>query len=505
MRIDGKVNQIVAQTATCEEPIDNDVEVRRRHVADLRAQGIDPYPVRAWHPTHTVAEAACQAQDIRGCDERFRLAGRICARRDQGKAIFLDLLEQGAKFQLYVARGVVDERGWSVMDALDIGDFIGAEGRIFATKRGEQTLKVESLTILGKPTRGIPLGKRDTDGKLHQALADTGRLLRDRHIDLLVSPTLRTRIILRDRIIRELRAYFYEEDFTEIDTPVLGRAYSGAAATPFVTRSKTLDAEMFLRVSPECGLKQALCGDLPRVFEVGKNFRNEGIDRTHNPEFMAVEWYEAWTDYKDQMARFENLVARMAKVVSDNGIVHFRGRDIDFTPPWPRERMVELVAEHLGVAQDLLTQELMLQFWQDHSLGEPAPRAWGELVVGLFEECVQAGIVGPTFIIDHPVEGSPLTKRHRDDPRLVERFEPYVVGMEIGNAYSELNDPIEQRARLVEQNMARDERYGLDEQFLRAIEDGMPQAGGAGIGLDRIVMILTGAERLSDVILFPAT
>jgi lysyl-tRNA synthetase class 2 len=239
------------------------------------------------------------------------------------------------------------------------------------------------------------------------------------------------------------------------------------------------------------------------VFEVGKNFRNEGIDHSHNPEFTAVEWYEAWTDYKDQMVRFENLVSRMARVVSSRGIIHFRGRDIDFNPPWPRERMVELVAEALGVEVDRLTIGNMAEYWREKDLPGRKPETWGELVVALFEECVQPGIVGPTFVIDHPLEGSPLTKRHRSNSKLVERFEPFVMGMEIGNAYSELNDPVEQRARLTAQEMARDEPYGLDEQFLRALEHGMPQAGGAGLGIDRIIMVLTGADRLSDVMLFP--
>ncbi len=498
------MSEVPSRLASGDVDTNQEIIVRQRHIQDLRNAGVDPYPVQGWHPTHTIAEVVNLAEDVR-YDEHIRLAGRISARRDQGKTIFLDLFEQGARFQLYVARGVIDEQDWPVLAVLDVGDFVGAEGRIFTTQRGERTLKVQHLSILGKPIRAIPLGKRGNDGTVHQALADTGRLLRHRHIDLLVSPMLRKRIILRDRIIRELRAYFHEESFTEIDTPSLGRYYGGVAATPFVTRSKALDADMFLRVSPECGLKQALCGDMLKVFEIGKNFRNEGIDHSHNPEFTAVEWYEAWTDYQDQMVRFESVVARMARVVSDNGVVHFRGHDIDFSPPWPRERMVELVTEHIGVAVDSLSADVLAAFWTQNSLPLPMPQTWGELIVGIFEECIQANIIGPTFIIDHPVEGSPLTKRHRTDLRLVERFEPYVMGMEIGNAYSELNDPVEQRTRLVEQNLSRDERYGLDEQFLRAVEDGMPQAGGAGMGIDRMVMILTNAERLSDVILFPMT
>jgi lysyl-tRNA synthetase, class II len=479
--------------------------VRKQNIVALRDAGIDPYPAAGWHPTHSIYQAAMDAEELQRNECIVRLAGRVISQRAIGKVIFIDLYDEGDRIQLYFSRDAVGEDLWWIGQHIDIGDFVGVQGHLFTTRRGERTLHVKGLTILGKALRHVPIGKRGSGGELHQAIADTGRLLRERHLDLLTNPVLRNRLIMRDRLIREVRAYFHGEGFIEIDTPTLGRKYGGAAATPFITNSKALNVDLYLRVSPEGFLKQALCGGINKVFEIGKNFRNEGIDHSHNPEFTAIEWYEAWTDYRDQMSRFETVVSRLARVVSETMVVRFRGRDINFAPPWPRERMVELVCEHIGVEERELSVTLMQNFWKDQQIPGVAPRSWGELVIGVFEECVQQSLIGPTFIIDHPVEGSPLTKKHRADSRLVERFEPYVMGIEIGNAYSELNDPEEQRKRLVEQDMARDEAYGIDDLFLSAMEHGMPQAGGAGIGLDRLIMILTRAERLSDVILFPAT
>jgi len=484
--------------------IHDDIDQRRRRIAALRALGVDPYPAKAFNPSHGLREAVAGACEFIEDETPLRLAGRVIGQRTVGKAVFLDLFDEAQRLQLYLAQGVAADDAWRLLKYLDLGDFIGVTGRMFRTRRGEKTLEVEALTILGKGVRPIPMGKRDASGHVHQALADTGQRLRDRHVTLLTDPALRERILLRDRLMREVRAYFHREGFVELETPVLSRAYGGAAARPFITRSQTLNTDLFLRVSPECFLKRALCGGLPKVFEIGRNYRNEGIDHSHSPEFTAIEWYEAYQDYNTQMVRFETLVARLAEVAASGPIVHFRGQAIDFTPPWPRLRVTDLVAEALGVAPDDLTIEAMELYWTTRAFDGPRPASWGEFVMGIFEESIEKTLHGPVFIIDHPVEGSPLTKRHRNDPRLVERFEPFVLGMEIGNAYSELNDPDEQRRRLVEQDVARDDPYGLDEPFLAALDHGMPQAGGAGLGLERIFMVLSDAARLSDVILFPA-
>jgi lysyl-tRNA synthetase class 2 len=478
--------------------------VRLQHIDALQKMGVDPYPAAAFNPSHSVSAVVQAAETLLGDEARLHIAGRVTGWRDMGKTIFLDLSDGDTRLQIYFAGDRMAARDWETLALIDVGDLIGVDGVLFRTRRGELSLDATMLTVLAKSLAPPPLGKRDASGRSHQALADTGRLLRERHIALQTDADFRRRIRQRDRIIREVRAYFHAEGFVELETPILSHAYGGAAATPFQTYSEALDAKLYLRVSPECQLKRALCGDLPKVFEIGKNFRNEGVDRDHNPEFSAVEWYEAWSDYREQMVRFETLVSRLAMAATSSGIVHFRGEPIDFTPPWPRLRIIDLVADELSVSSDAVTLSALEQYWDAKPHEGPRPGSWGEFVMAIFEDAVEGSIRGPAFIIDHPVEVSPLTKRHRSDSRLVERFEPFVLGLEIGNAYSELNDPREQRRRLEEQDIVRDERYGLDEPFLQALEHGMPQAGGAGLGLDRIIMILTDAKRLSDVLLFPA-
>lgn len=477
---------------------------RVARIARLRDMGVDPYPAAAYKPSHSVSEAITAAHLLLETEAELRIAGRVTALRNMGKSAFLDLSDGDSRLQLHFAVDTVSPRDWDLLQLLDIGDLIGVEGRLFKTRRGELTLGVALVTVLGKGLAPLPLGKRDAAGQSHQALADVGRLRRERHVLLQQDPSFRRRMRQRDRILREVRAYFHSEGFVELDTPILGQAYGGAAATPFETRSEALDSKLYLRVSPECPLKRALCGDLPKVFEIGKNFRNEGVDHSHNPEFLALEWYEAWSDYGEQMIRFETLVSRLATAAAGSMVVQFRGRAIDFTPPWPRLRVVDLVAEEIGVAPDSLNLNALEDYWERQPRAGTRPESWGEFVMAIFETAVEKQLIGPVFIIDHPVEVSPLTKRHRSDSRLVERFEPFVLGMEIGNAYSELNDPQEQRKRLEDQDVVRDEKYGVDEAFLLALEHGMPQAGGAGLGLDRIIMVLTDANRLSDVLLFPA-
>lgn len=485
-------------------PHEDERSARIARIARLQQLGVDPYPAAAYKPSHSVSEAIAAAHRLLETETTLRIAGRVTAWRDMGKSAFLDLSDGDSRLQLFFAIDRLSAEAWSILQLLDIGDLIGVEGQLFRTRRGEMTLDVTSFTVLGKGLAPPPIGKRDAGGNSHQGLADGGRLLRERHVLLQRDAAFRRRIRLRDRLLREVRAYFYAEGFVELDTPILSHAYGGAAATPFETRSKALDAKLYLRVSPECPLKRALCGDLPKVFEIGKNFRNEGIDHSHNPEFLALEWYEAWSDYREQMVRFETLVSRLAMAAANSMVVHFRGRSIDFTPPWPRMRVVDLVAEEVGVAPDDLTLAALVRYWDAEPRTGCRPQSWGEFVMAIFETAIEESLTGPVFVIDHPLEVSPLTKRHRSDPRLVERFEPFVLGMEIGNAYSELNDPQEQRKRLEEQDVVRDEKYGVDEAFLSALEHGMPQAGGAGLGLDRIIMVLTDANRLSDVLLFPA-
>jgi lysyl-tRNA synthetase class 2 len=479
-----------------------DMTLRRAHTEALRRLGVDPYPARAFKPTMTIRDALLAADQLINEKTKLRFAGRLLGIRRFGKSLFLDLVHDDERLQLYIDRGRFDATAIQIVDLLDLGDFVGVEGVLFVTQRGENTLRADTVVPLGKSMRSLPVGKRTASGSVHQAMSDQGRLLRERHVALLSDRRLRERILQRTKILRAIRRYFETEGFIEVETPILSMAYGGAAAKPFVTTSNALSTDFYLRVSPECSLKRALCGGISKVFEIGKNFRNEGIDHSHSPEFTAIEWYEAFTDYNDQMVRFESLVAGLAKELHGSHFVRFRGKTFDFAPPWPRIRVLDSVACALGVPPQTLVDDAPFEAW---CRIEPDAEnlSWGESLMKLFERLVEPEILGPVFVIDHPVEVSPLTKRHRLDARLVERFEPFVAGLEIGNAYSELNDPHEQRERLEGQDLAREEAYGLDEDFLIAVEHGMPQAGGAGLGIDRIVMILTDAERLSDVVLFP--
>ena len=480
---------------------DDLVAERLRKREELIRGGTDPYPAAAFAPSHSLAGAReC------GAPARVRVAGRVVARRRMGRAVFLDLLEDGARLQLFLRRSGLGEEAWKTADLLDLGDFVGVEGELFHTRSGELSVMVERLVALGKASHPVPLPKRKGE-RVFDAIGDRHRRYSRRHVDLLSNPASRGIFEKRSRIVRGIRRYLDEEGFLEVETPILGRSYGGAAARPFATRLHSLDQDMVLRISPECSLKRLLCGGIGKVYELGKNFRNEGIDSSHNPEFTMVEWYEAWSDYLEQTARFETLVARLCEELHGTTRIAWRGRALDLTPPWRRLPMLAALREEAGIDLDAAgLEDLPALFARHHPEGAaalPSPLTWGGAVAALFEALVEPRLWGPVFVMDHPMETSPLAKRHRDDARLVERFEPIVAGMEVGNAYSELNDPVEQYERLARQQVAREEAYDLDEAFLAAVADGMPPAGGTGLGVDRIVMILTGAESIRDVVFFP--
>ena len=496
---------------------EEDRRARLANRAALEAAGYDLFPAEGFHPSHCVKDLpklflVHQDLDL-AARPILRIAGRLIARRHVGGVWFADLWQEHAKIQLRVRRDAVERQTWFLIGHLDIGDFLGAVGRLVTTQRGELTLDVQYLSILGKPVTTPAIGKIARDGKRHGAQSDRGALLRERrHIAMMTDSTIFNNLRAHAKIIQVFRRIMEQEGFVELQTSIVGPFYGGAAATPFTTNSKALGSDLYLRVSPEPDLKRALSGGLERVYEIGRNFRNEGLDATHQPSFTAFECYAAWLDYRDMMELTERIV--VAAVQEVRGSTRIRNDDmvIDFEPPWPRHRMVDLVAHELQTTSDDLTLERLEYAWNvRQSLDKKAsaaqaparPESWGELLVAFFEDFIEDSLVGPCFVIDHPVETSPLTKRHRYDKRLTERFELYVSGMEIANAYSELNDPIEQRKRLEEQDLLRDEPYGVDEFFLNAIDDGMPQAGGLGIGLDRLAMVITGAKRIVDVIPFP--
>ena len=485
---------------------DEFVAERLRKRAELIRRGADPYPAAAFAPPHTLAQVRERAEAAPGEPFRARVAGRIVARRQMGKVVFLDLLDDGARLQAFIRRPAVGEDAWTILGLLDLGDFLGIEGETFYTRTGELSVKAETLTVLGKASHPVPLPKKSGE-RVFDAVADVHRRYSRRHVDLLSNAASREVFVRRSRILRGIRRYLDEEGFLEVETPILGLSYGGASARPFETRLHDLDQRMVLRISPECALKRILCGGVNKIYELGKNFRNEGIDSSHNPEFTMVEWYEAWSDYRDQMVRFETLAARLCEEIHGTTKIEYRGRPLDLAPLWRRLPMLEALREKTGVDCAAAAAEDMPRiFAERHPQGAaalPAPLAWGTAVAELFEALVEPGLWDPVFVMDHPAEISPLTRRHRSDPRLVERFEPFVAGMEIGNAYSELNDPVEQYERLARQQLARDEAWDLDEAFLEAVADGMPPAGGAGLGVDRIVMILTGAESIREVVFFP--
>lgn len=467
----------------------------------LRDMGINPFPVEAWERSHLLPDIVSGGETLAAARTPVRVAGRLVGRRDLARIVFLDLLADGAQVQIMVRRA--DQ---PLLELLDTGDFLGVEGDVVLTRTEDLAIEARELTVLGKSTHPLPIGRGRADARFERA-RDPELLRRQRHLDVLGDTRRRECYIKRSRIVSGVRAYLDAAGFLEVETPILGSAYGGAAARPFVTELHALHQPMYLRISPECALKRLMVAGFDRVYELGRSFRNEGIDGSHNPEFTMVEWYEAYSDYLGQTRRFEELVAKLALDVNGTTRITFRGRELDLAPPWRRMPMLDGLRDIAGIdLSEVTVAQLPAVFARHHPRGEealPQPLSWGTAVVALFEALVEPHLWEPVFVMDHPMEVSPLTKQHRSDPRLVERFEPYIAGMEVGNAYSELNDGEEQWRRLVDQQVAREDAYDIDHDFMQAIACGMPQAGGTGMGIDRIVMLLTGVESIRDVVFFP--
>jgi lysyl-tRNA synthetase, class II len=472
---------------------------RRAKLARLRERGVDPFP-------HTFAgrvsiASVREAQDgIEAgaeTDDAYRVAGRIAARRDMGKAAFLDLVDMSGRIQLQSRTDELDGRHEELL-ALDLGDVIGIEGTAFKSRRGELTLRVTSWELLAKSLRPPP-------DKFH-GLEDTDLRYRHREQDLIANPEVRERFLQRARIVAEVRRWLDGEGFIEVETPVLQPIYGGALARPFVTHHNALDRDLYLRIATELYLKRCIVGGIERVYELGKDFRNEGVSFKHNPEFTMVEWYEAYADYTDEAERLEQLVAHVAQTVLGTTRVERDGAEIELAPPWRRLTLREAIRERTGIdVMEHPTRDELAAAMQ----GEQSPKAgWGKLVDDLLSKEVEPHLIQPTFITDYPVEMSPFAKRHRRDEGLVERWEAYVGGFEIANAFTELNDPDEQRRRFEAQaeelRRGDDEAQPMDLNYIEALESGMPPTGGVGLGIDRLVMLLTGARNLREVLLFPA-
>lgn len=466
----------------------------------MRAQGIEPYPLR-FHRTHTAQEARDGFAELAATGETVRLAGRILTVRKMGKASFAHIGDASGRIQLYLRLNILGEEAYAtVRDLYDLGDIIGAEGTLFRTRTGEQTLEVRRTVMLAKALQNPP--------EKYHGLRDTETRLRRRYLDLAANDEVRQTFAARSRVVRKVRAFFDAREYLEVETPVLQPLYGGAFARPFITHHNALDQDFYLRIATELYLKRCLIGGFERVYEIGRTFRNEGMDRDHNPEFTMLEAYQAYADYTDMMSLLEQLYHDVAVAVHGSPHVPYGDDVLDFTPPWQRIRLHEAIETATGI--DIYahpeTDDLLAQL-QAHGIGAPERVTWATLVDELLSESVEPQLTQPTLLLDYPVALSPLAKRREDDPRLVERFEAFAGGLEIANAFSELNDPLDQRARFEEQVKERaagdEEAQPLDEDFLLALEYGMPPTGGIGIGIDRMAMLFTNSASIRDVILFP--
>jgi lysyl-tRNA synthetase, class II len=472
---------------------------RREKLARLRENDVEPFPhefdgrtdVAAIREAHDGLEAGDET------DASYRVAGRLTSRRDMGKTAFLDIADGSGKVQLQSRADDLGDRHEDLL-ALDLGDIVGVEGTAFKSRTGELTLRVTGWQLLAKSLRPPP-------DKFH-GLEDVELRYRHRELDLIANDEVRERFLQRARIVAETRRWLDGEGFVEVETPVLQPIYGGALARPFVTHHNALDRDFYLRIATELYLKRCIVGGLDRVYELGKDFRNEGISFKHNPEFTMLEWYEAYADYEDAAERLERLVADVAEVVLGSTKVERDGAEIDLAPPWRRVTLRDAIRERTGI--DVLEHRTREQLAEAMGSEPDDEEGWGKLVDGLLSKEVEPHLIAPTFVLDYPVEMSPFAKQHRTEEGLVERWEAYVGGFEIANAFTELNDPDEQRRRFEQQaeEMRRgdEEAQPMDENFIQALEAGMPPTGGVGLGIDRLVMLLTGAPSLREVVLFPA-
>jgi lysyl-tRNA synthetase class 2 len=479
------------------------VRERLKKLDELIRDGIDPYPSSfgVTHDAGDVTQRFGAADDAAlGAAPRLALAGRVLSLRGHGKAAFAHIQDRTGKIQIYVRQDAVGESAYRLFRQIEVGDFLGVQGQPFRTRTGELTIQVESLALLAKSLRPLP-------DKWH-GLSDVEVRYRQRYVDLIANPPVAELFRRRARAIAEMRRFFDERGFLEVETPMMHPVPGGAAARPFITHHQALGLDLYLRIAPELHLKRCVVGGFERVYEINRNFRNEGLSTQHNPEFTMLEFYQAYADYRDLMVLTEELLPRIVRMVCGGDTITYRGRTISFAPPWPRLSLEEALVTVGGLPREQLRTEAGLRAAAEAS-GIPITPDWGwaKLLVELFEARAEGLLIQPTFVTDFPAELSPLAKARADDPRYAQRFELFVAGFEVANAYTELNDPREQRRRLEVQAKARaagdEEAHSMDEDFLRALEYGMPPTAGEGIGIDRLVMLLTDAFSIRDVILFP--
>ena len=483
-----------------EQDLSQQSKVRREKLAALQAEGRDPFQITRFDWDHTSAQIKENFDALEG--QSVKVAGRLMSKRGMGKVSFCDLQDRDGRIQLYARQDEMDEEIYKQFKKYDIGDIVGVDGEVFRTQRGEMSVRAKTITLLSKSLLPLP-------EKFH-GLQDKELRFRQRYVDLMVNPEVKRNFAIRSRFIKFMRNYLDDMGYIEVETPVLNTIAGGAAARPFITHHNTLDIDMYMRIATELPLKRLIVGGMDRVYEIGRIFRNEGMDPKHNPEFTTVELYQAYTDFHGMMDIAEGILSGAAQAILGTYQVQWQGEDIDLTPGWRRLTMVDAVKEYAGVDFGAITDDAEAVSAAKAigvELADAAEKTWGNALYACFDQKVEEQLVQPTFITMYPVEVSPLTKRSPADPRLTERFELFICRSELANAYSELNDPIDQRQRFekqVEQRERGDEETEmLDEDFLTALEYGMPPTGGMGMGIDRCVMLLTGADTIREVILFP--
>lgn len=474
------------------------IRIRREKLKNLVAEGKNPFARTKFERT---ADSAAITADFAAFEgKRVAIAGRVLSRRMMGKASFAHILDAKGQIQIYVKIDNVGADAYEEWKKADIGDIFGVEGTVFMTHKGEISVSAEKMVLLTKSLLPLP-------EKWH-GLKDNDLRYRQRYVDLIANPSVKDAFVMRSRIIKAIRDLLDSKGFVEVETPVLNTIAGGANARPFITHHNTLDLDMYMRIAPELYLKRLIVGGFDKVYEIGKMFRNEGMDVKHNPEFTMMELYEAYADYNDMMDITEEIYAAALKAAGKGNKITYQGTEIDLSFPWQRLTMLEAIKRYTGVDYDKMTAEEALKAALELGVEiDDKKKAWGNIVYATFDQKVESQLVGPVFITDYPVEESPLTKRKNDDPRLTYRFEFFIYAREMGNAYSELNDPVDQRERFEKQAALRkkgdDEAQMTDDDFVTALEYGLPPTGGLGVGIDRLIMLLTDSASIRDVILFP--
>ncbi|MGF7186850.1 lysyl-tRNA synthetase class 2 [Desulfitispora alkaliphila] len=473
------------------------LQVRREKMRELKDKNIDPFGTN-FKPKHTTAETLANFENF-GEEDKVLIAGRIMAKRGHGKAAFAHVQDLSGQIQIYVRMDTVGEETYDLFTKMDIGDIVGVEGSVFKTKKGEITVKVSNIELLSKSLRPLP-------EKWH-GLKDVEMRYRQRYVDLMVNPESRDVFVARSKIIKEMRRFLDDRGFLEVETPSMHAIAGGASARPFITHHNALDIDLYMRIALELHLKRLIVGGMERVYEIGRIFRNEGISTRHNPEFTMIELYQAYAGYEDMMELTEQMIAHIAKEVLGTTVVNYQGEEIDLTPPWTRITMVDAIKKYADVDFSGVNDQEAKAIADKLGIKIEGEVTKGIIINEAFEQFVEPKLIQPTFVMDYPIEISPLAKRKEDDPSFTYRFEAFVVCRELANAFSELNDPIDQKERFqkqVEQREAGDdEAHMMDDDFVTALEYGMPPTGGLGIGVDRLVMLLTDASSIRDVILFP--